>query len=75
LTLTVRARNTNVENEKANEANVELGEPAKETTLEMSETTTASETKYLTGLPLYLLCFALMAAIFMVAIDLSIICK
>lgn len=37
------------------------------------EETAVLETKYLTGLPLHLLGLALMASIFMIALDLSII--
>ncbi|OBT83087.1 hypothetical protein VE02_08593 [Pseudogymnoascus sp. 03VT05] len=61
---------SSVENEKANKANTETGEPP---VLGTAETAAAPETKYLTGLPLHLLGLALMASIFMIALDLSII--
>lgn len=63
-----------MKNKKSKEVNVEVGEPPQKTALESTEATVDPETKYLTGTSLYLLGFALMAAIFMVAIDLSIIC-
>lgn len=73
LTLTVRRRVSSVENEKADKANAEVGEPSQGTVLDTTEMTATPETKYLTGLPLHLLGLALMASIFMIALDLSII--
>ncbi|OBT52494.1 hypothetical protein VE04_05866 [Pseudogymnoascus sp. 24MN13] len=64
---------TGKENEKANNANTEVGEPLQGIVLDTAEITAAPETKYLTGLPLHLLGLALMASIFMIALDLSII--
>lgn len=62
-----------MENEKENKANAEVDEPPQGTVLSTAETAAAPETKYLTGLPLHLLGLALMASIFMIALDLSII--
>ncbi|OBT95422.1 hypothetical protein VE01_05154 [Pseudogymnoascus verrucosus] len=64
---------TSKENEKANNANTEVGEPPQGIVQDTAEITAAPETKYLTGLPLHLLGLALMASIFMIALDLSII--
>ncbi|KFY88877.1 hypothetical protein V498_06633 [Pseudogymnoascus sp. VKM F-4517 (FW-2822)] len=62
-----------VENEKTNKENAEIGESPLGTVLDTTEMTAAPEPKYLTGLPLHLLGLALMASIFMIALDLSII--
>ncbi|KFY12101.1 hypothetical protein V492_04096 [Pseudogymnoascus sp. VKM F-4246] len=56
-----------IENEKTDKEDVEGALP------ESTETTAAPETKYLSGLQLHLLGLALMASIFMIALDLSII--
>jgi hypothetical protein len=71
--LTVRRRASREENENAEKANTEAGEPPQGTVLGTAEMAAAPETKYLTGLPLHLLGLALMASIFMIALDLSII--
>lgn len=62
-----------MENEKANKENAEVGESPRGAVLDTTEMTAAPEPKYLTGLPLHLLGLALMASIFMIALDLSII--
>ncbi|KFZ04166.1 hypothetical protein V502_10359 [Pseudogymnoascus sp. VKM F-4520 (FW-2644)] len=64
---------SNVENEKANKENAEVGESPRGAVLDTTEMIAVPEPKYLTGLPLHLLGLALMASIFMIALDLSII--